>query len=217
MAFMFKGPASLTSGSVVDAASVTADNATVDIDLMVGDDLTVTDVLTTKKLIISNSGSLTINGGAEITSVEGTGTALTTKSYVDTAVSDMHKVYILLDAPGGVYTNVDLSTHHVYYFANNTYTNSTPTILTCTVLTSPAPTNGHRVLIAFIRRGNGAQVTLKLDFGSSIVEGTGNADAMRYINITSLFSSVLLYYVSAEYGGPRWLAHESNETTFSNS
>jgi hypothetical protein len=209
MAFMFKGPASLTSGTVIDATSVTTDNATVDVDLTVGDDLTVTD-----DLIIGNTGSLTI-GSNSITSIEGNGAVLVTKDYVDTAISNTHKVLTLTDAPGGVYPNVDLSTHHVYYFANNTYTSPTPTILTCTVSTSPVPANGHRVLIAFTRRGNANQVTLKLDFGSSIVEGTGGADAVRYINITSLFSSVLLYYVSADFGGPRWLAHESNETTFS--
>ena len=210
MSFMFKGPAALTAGSTIPAASINAALSTADTDLTIGDDLTVKDV------IIANTGSLTVNGSTPITSIEGGGAVLVTKSYVDLAVSNTHKVQVLTSAPSGVYPPVDLSTHHVYYFADNTYTASTPTILTCTVLTSPTPpVNGHRVFIAWTRRGNTSQVMIKLNFGSQIVEGSENSDSNQYIHIHNLYSSVLLYYVSAEFGGPRWLATETNETNFS--
>lgn len=216
MSFMFKGPAALTTGSTIPAESVNAALSTAGTDLAIGDDLTVTDDLTVKDVIITNTGSLTVNGSTPITSIEGGGAVLVTKSYVDTAISNTHKVQVLIHAPSGVYPPIDLSTHHVYYFANIDYMASTPTILTCTVLTSPAPVNGHRVFIAWTRRGNPLQVTIKLNFGSQIVEGSLNTDRNQYIHIHDLYSSVLLYYVSAEFGGPRWLATENNETDFSN-
>lgn len=216
MAFMFKGPASLTSGSVIPAASVNTALSAEGVDLTIGDDLTVTDDLTTKDVIIANSGTLTINGSSAISSIEGSGTALVTKDYVDTAISNTHKVSVLTDVTAGSYGTVDLSTHHVYYFANTSYTTATAT-LTCTVATSPAPENGHRVFIAWTNRGNAAQTTIKMDFGSSIVEGTVQLDANRYITINALWSSVLLYYVSSAANGPRWIATENNETSFTNS
>ena len=171
MSFMFKGPAALTAGSTIPAESVNAALSTAGTDLAVGDDLTVTDDLTVKDVIIANTGSLTINNSTAITSIEGDGAVLVTKSYVDLAVSNTHKVQVLISAPSGVYPPVDLSTHHVYYFANSDHTAQTPnpSTLTCTVLTSPAPVNGHRVFIAWTRRGHGYQTKLRLDFGSKPV------------------------------------------------
>ena len=219
MSFMCKGPAALTAGSTVPAASINS-ALSGDTDLTVGDDLTVTDDLTVKDIIIANTGSLTVNGSTTITSIEGEGAVLVTKSYVNLAVSNTHKVQVLTSAPSGVYTSVDLSTHHVYYFANNDHTASTPnqSTLTCTVLTSPAPVNGHRVFIAWTRRGSGDQTKLKLNFGSQIVQGPLNA--FSYITLNGLHSSVLLYYASTavlDGGGPRWYSIEGNGITFTNS
>lgn len=214
MSFMFKGPAALTAGSTIPAESVNAALSTAGTDLNIGDDLTVKDV------IIANTGSLTVNGSAAITSIEGGGAVLVTKSYVDLVVSNTHKVQVLISAPSGVYPPVDLSTHHVYYFANSDHTAQTPnpSTLTCTVLTSPAPVNGHRVFIAWTRRGHGYQTKLRLDFGSNIVQGLSNE--FRYIYLNGLHSSVLLYYASTavlDGVNPKWYSIESNDTTFSNS
>jgi hypothetical protein len=202
MAFMFKGPASLTSGSVVDAASVTADNATVDVDLTVGDDLTVTDVLTVKNIIISNSGSLTINGGAEITSVEGTGTALTTKSYVDTPSAQF-----ITSMSGTAYTTFSITSNNVLFYNNVSGNHGVPTI-TATISMPADPNNlpnGYRVFIAWIRRGGTTATGLKIDFGASnIYDGT--ASGKRYITL-ALWASTIITYISDESQGgsiKRW-------------
>jgi hypothetical protein len=208
---MFKGPAALTAGSTVPAESI---NSALSV---AGTDLTVADDLNVKDIIIANTGSLTVNDSTPITSIEGGGAVLVTKSYVDTAISNTHKVQVLIDVTGGAYSPVDLSTHHVYYFANSTYTTASST-LTCNVSTSPAPVNGHRVFIAWTKRGAGAQTKLKLDFGSQIVQGPSTA--FSHISLNGLHSSVLLYYASTDVldgGGPRWYSIESNDTTFTNS
>jgi hypothetical protein len=214
MSFMFKGPAALTAGSTVPAESI---NSALSV---AGTDLTVADDLTVKDIIIANTGSLTVNGSTPITSIEGGGAVLVTKSYVDTAISNTHKVQVLTSVTGGAYLPVDLSTHHVYYFANSDYGVSLPypVTLTCTVSTSPAPVNGHRVFIAWTKRGHGDQTKLKLDFGSQIVQGPSNA--FRYILLSGLHSSVLLYYASTDVlsgSGPRWYPIEGNGITFTNS
>jgi len=214
MSFMFKGPAALTAGSTVPAESI---NSALSV---AGTDLTVADDLNVKDIIIANTGSLTVNDSTPITSIEGGGAVLVTKSYVDTAISNTHKVQVLIDVTGGAYSPVDLSTHHVYYFANIDYEVSLPypVTLTCTVLTSPAPVNGHRVFIAWTRRGSGDQTKLKLNFGSQIVQGPSNA--FRYILLSGLHSSVLLYYASTDVlsgSSPRWYPIEGNGITFTNS
>jgi hypothetical protein len=220
MSFMFKGPAALTAGSTVpaesinSALSVAGTDLTVGNDLHVTDDLTIGDDLTVKDIIITNTGSLTVNGSNPITSIEGGDAVLVTKSYVDTAISNTHKVQVLTSVTGGVYPNVNLSTHHVYYFANSDYVLSTSP-LTCTMSLS-TPVNGHRVFIAWTKRGREAQTSLKLNFGSPIVVGASSTVIYRYILFNALHASVLLYYVSAAHGGPSWYSIESSVALFTN-
>ena len=208
MAFMFKGPASLTSGSVIPAASVNTALSAEGVDLTVGDDLTVTDDLTTKDVIIANTGSLTINGSSAISSIAGSGTALVTQNYVDTAISNTHKVSVLTSVTSGSYGTVDLSTHHVYFFANDSYLPGTSTQLTCTVATSPTPANGHRIFIAWSKRGNSNNASIALDFGSAIVQGPAGNN--RFINFTGLHASCILYHTTTTNSGSQWYLHETH-------
>jgi hypothetical protein len=207
MAFMFKGPASLTSGSVIPAASVHTALSAEGVDLTIGDDLTVTDDLTVKDVIIANTGSLTINGSSAISSIEGSGTALVTKNYVDTAISNTHKVSVLTSVTSGSYGTVDLSTHHVYYFANTSYKPGTSTQLTCTIATSPIPADGHRIFIAWSNRGNANNASLKLDFGSAIVQGDTNR---RYLLFNGIHANGILYHTTTTDSGSQWYLIESH-------
>ena len=156
---MFKGPASLTTGSVIDAVNVTSDNMTVDVDLTVGDDLTVTNDLTvgdviTSTLKFSSAGIATsLNQGSA--GDTGDGRVLASKSYVDdrilasnSYVDDKHKVVNHSIAAGTTaFAPLNIGNIHVLFLNTTLYTgNATVTF---------APTwygvsDGHRIFIAWV-------------------------------------------------------------------
>jgi len=143
-----------------------------------------------------------------ISSIAGSGTALVTQNYVDTAISNTHKVSVLTSVTSGSYGTVDLSTHHVYFFANDSYLPGTSTQLTCTVATSPTPANGHRIFIAWSKRGNSNNASIALDFGSAIVQGPAGNN--RFINFTGLHASCILYHTTTTNSGSQWYLHETH-------
>ena len=201
---MFKGPASLTTGSVIDAVNVTSDNMTVDVDLTVGDDLTVTDDLTvgdviTSTLKFSSVGIATSlnQGNAGDT---GDGRVLASKSYVD----DKHKVVNHSIAAGTtVFAPLDIGDIHVLFLNTTLYTGS------ATVTFTPTWTgvsDGHRIFIAWVARSDTLHTSLiKIDFTSNNIQNISTL--VRYLNLSGIHSNVLIYY-SATSG--KWYSVESS-------
>jgi hypothetical protein len=207
MSFMFKGPASLTTGSVIDASTVTADNMTVDIDLGVTDDLTVGDDLTAKDIFAE---TLKFTGTGTVTSVNqgsagdtGDGKVLATKSYVD----DKHKVLTYATMSGSAFTAMDIGTTHVLFLDSTSNGSITLTFSP----TWSSISDGHRIFIAWVSRLNGTSTLLKIDFGAGTIYGASNS--LRYLNLNELHSNALLYYSSTS---AKWYSIESNSATISN-
>ena len=209
MSFMFKGPASLTTGSVIDAVNVTSDNMTVDVDLTVGDDLTVTDDLTvgdviTSTLKFSSAGIATsLNQGSA--GDTGDGRVLASKSYVD----DKHKVVNHSTTNGASsFATLNIGNIHVLFL------NTTPSSGINNITFAPTWTNvsdGHRIFIAWVARLNNATAAIKINFGANGIQAATNL--FQYMDFTGLHSSALIYY-SATSG--KWYSVESSgATTFS--
>ena len=210
MSFMFKGPASLTTGSVIDAVNVTSDNMTVDVDLTVGDDLTVTNDLTvgdviTSTLKFSSAGIATSlnQGNAGDT---GDGRVLASKSYVD----DKHKVVNHLIAAGtNVFEPLDIGNIHVLFLNTTLYTGNN--IITFAP-TWDGVSDGHRIFIAWVARsGTPPSTLIKIDFLSNGIQGISNL--FQFLNLNGLHSNALIYY-SATSG--KWYSVESNSASITN-
>lgn len=222
MSFMFKGPASLTTGSVIDAVNVTSDNMTVDVDLTVGGDLTVTDDLTVSDVItttlkFSSVGTATSlnQGNAGDT---GDGCVLASKSYVDdrilasnSYVDDKHKVVNHSIAAGTtVFEPLNIGNIHVLFLNTTSYTGNN--------LITFAPTwngvsDGHRIFIAWVARsGMPPSTNLKIDFLSTGIQGVATS-LFQFLNLMGLHSNALIYY-SATSG--KWYSVESSTATISN-
>lgn len=208
MSFMFKGPASLTTGSVIDASTVTADNMTVDIDLGVTDDLTVGDDLTAVDIF---TGTLKFTGTGTVTSVNqgsagdtGDGKVLATKSYVD----DKHKVLTYTTISSSNFTSFDIGTTHVL-FLDSTSANGVATVNFTPTWSSIS--DGHRIFIAWIARFSNTTSLVKINFGSNGIYGSSNT--VQYLNLNELHSNALLYYSATS---AKWYSIESNSTTISN-
>lgn len=208
MSFMFKGPASLTTGSVIDASTVTADNMTVDIDLGVTDDLTVGDDLTAKDIF---SETLKFTGTGTITSVNqgsagdiGDGKVLATKSYVD----DKHKVLTYTTISSSNFTAFDIGTTHVLFLDS---TNANGVVTVHFTPTWSSISDGHRIFIAWVARASDVTTLVKINFGSSGIYGASNL--LQYLHLSELHSNALLYYSSTS---GKWYSIESNAATISN-
>ena len=221
MSFMFKGPASLTTGSVIDAVNVTSDNMTVDVDLTVGGDLTVTDDLTVSDVItttlkFSSVGTATSlnQGNAGDT---GDGCVLASKSYVDdrilasnSYVDDKHKVVNHSIAAGTtVIVPLDISNVHVLFLNTTSYTGSN-NLITFVPHWISTVSDGHRIFISWVAlSGTQTSPHLKIDFTSNRIQG-GSTTLGRYLNLMGLHSNALIYY-SATSG--KWYSVESSTAT----
>lgn len=204
MAFMFKGPASLTSGSVVtDATSISSADLTATDDIIVGDDLTVADDA-------AISGDMTVTG------------TLTTNGPVVanngiTVVSGPLRENILTLTNAGDYSgNIDISNYNILYLANSTLTGNVDVTITW-----PTVADGQRLFIACINKN--ASATLRVDFGSTnkIYATLTSGPNMRYLNLLGIGTNALFYY-SANLVGTTgtagvWMSIESNAATLSSS
>ena len=226
MSFMFKGPAALTAGSTIPAASI---NSALlgDTDLAVGDDLTVGDNLTvtgdltvsgtvgltvsgTGGISVSGNGGLTVSGTGGIT-VSGTG-GITVSGADGLTVSGADGLTVtngpideyVVEITDGT-TEIDISKCNVLYLSSTIPNTQTVTI----TLTCPTVKNGHRVFIALLARGS-SNVATRLDFGPIgrlYVIGTAGPTTYRYMNLTGIGTNTLVYYSTTK---DMWMTIESN-------
>jgi hypothetical protein len=188
MAFMFKGPASLTSGSVVtDATSISSADLTVTDDLTVTNDVTVGDDLTVTGDIVASTITAKIN----------------------------ENVYKLSTAPSGVYTATDISNYNVLYLAN---TDDSTVTQTLTVTWSSVLDGHHIFIAWVARSGTTTSVKVTFSNGSgnnTIYAGTGTAGPnAKVITLNGLGTNALFYYSSDLLA---WMANETNAAAFSTS
>jgi len=189
MAFMFKGPASLTSGSVItDATSISSADLTVTDDLTIAQDLTVGDDITVTGDIVAASVTAKIN-----------------EAVLKVTTTNL----------AGVYTTTDISNHNVLYLANIDDATSALTLK----LTWPTVTDGHHIFIAWVAKNAGAstlKITFDNDVaGNTIYTGAGATGAnQRVLNFNGLAQNCLFYY-SSDLG--IWLGNENNGATFATS
>jgi hypothetical protein len=190
MAFMFKGPASLTSGSVVtDATSISSADLTVTDDLTVTNDVTVGDDLTVTGDIVASTITAKIN----------------------------ESVVKLTSAPSGVYPDTDISNTNVLYLANTDNSTATQTLR---LSWSSVLDGHHIFIAWVARNTQSPPTSIKVTFGTgsgnnTIYAGTGTAGPnAKVITLNGLGTNALFYYSSDLLA---WMANESNAAVFSTS
>ena len=226
MSFMFKGPAALTAGSTIPAASINSalsgdTDLTIGDDLTVGDNLTVTGDLTvsgtvgltvsgTGGISVSGNGGLTVSGTGDLTvsgtggiTVSGTG-GITVSSADGLTVTNGPIDEYVVEINNGT-TTIDISKCNVLYLASTSPNNATVNIN----LTWPTVKNGHRVFIALLARGPSNTAT-QLDFGQIgrlYVTGTTGPTVHRYLILNGIGTNTLIYYSTTKN---MWMTIESN-------
>ena len=187
MAHMFKGPGSLTSGSVItNASNITVTNATinnvVDNAVDIADDMII---------------------GGDISADAVTATSITAN--IEEKVTTLSSVSVNTN-----YGTINVSNINILYLADNTYTGSSELIATITWSTIR---DGHRLFIAWTRRGSATVPSVRLSFGFSKIYSTGSAGPNhRYVTFTGLGQNCTLYYSSVMTA---WMVIESNGTNTS--
>lgn len=184
MAFMFKGPASLTSGSVVtNATSISSADLTVTDDLTVTNDVTVGDDVTVTGDIVASTITAKIN----------------------------ESVVKLTSAPSGVYPDTDISNTNVLYLANTDNSTATQTLR---LSWSSVLDGHHIFIAWAARSGSTTSVLVTFGTGSgnnTIYAGTGTAGPnAKVLTLTGLGTNALFYYSSDLLA---WMANETNAAT----
>lgn len=126
---MFKGPATLTTGSVITGAtSITTTDLTVSNDVIITDDLSAADITAATTFTLSGNLVSSINSGGD-----GADSAiLVSKSYTDTAIGYYEKTLPVVTAmTGDVYTTIDVNNYNAIFFGNTA--NITGTALTASI------------------------------------------------------------------------------------
>ena len=198
MAFMFKGPASLTSGSVItDATSISSADLTVTDDLTIAQDLTVGDDVAVTGDITAASITAKINESVLV---------LTTMN------------------SAGIYPETDISDYNVLYLANTSDATGTQTLkVTWRVVTdvngNPPIKDGHHIFVAWVAK-HASATSLKVNFNSISPDplkiyssGTNGANA-RILSLGGVGQHALFYYSETLNV---WMANESNSATFTTS
>jgi len=192
MAFMFKGPASLTGGSVItDATSISSADLTVTDDLTIAQDLTVGD-------------DIAVTGDITATSI----TAKINES-----------VLVLTSSPSGVYPSTNISNYNVLYLAG---TDDNTTTRTLTVTWSSVVDGHHIFIAWVARHINAGTTSVKVTFNNNaignphtIYSGTGTTGPnTKVLNLNGLGTNALFYYSSDL---DAWMANETNAATFTTS
>jgi hypothetical protein len=194
MAFMFKGPASLTSGSVVtNATSISSADLTVTDDLTVTNDVNVGDDLTVTGDIVASTITAKI----------------------------IEPVLTITSSISGVFTTTDITDYNVLYLKSPSADNILTLTLTLTwrandgININPIH-NGHHIFIAWIEKhsDNGS---IRINFNNNdsnppTIYSTGTTGAAhRYLVLGGVGQHALFYYSSTLNV---WMANESNNATF---
>jgi hypothetical protein len=195
MAHMFKGPGALTSGSVITNASnisvtdLTINNAS-DNNVEITDDVVI---------------------GGDLTTTTGDITATSITANIEEKITKL-----ITTSSGANYGTIDVSNTNILYFADTTRTANIQ--LTATI-TWPTVRDGHRLFIAWTKRGGPNVPSIKIDFGADkILHGFGtNGPQYRYMTLSGtsgLGQNGILYY---SQNLNAWLSFKSNGSTYSTS
>jgi hypothetical protein len=190
MSYMFKGPASLSDGSVITNATSISTS-----DLTITDDLTVTDD-------VSIGDNIEVTGNIESLSIHAT----------------ISEPVLTVDASvSGTFSNTDITDYNVLYLKSSN-ASSTPT-LNITLIwrvndgININPINdGHHIFVAWVgKHATNTTITINFNSGSSdpltiYSSGTGGANA-RNFTVTGIGQNALFYYSSFLN---IWMANKSN-------
>ena len=190
---MFKGPASLTSGSVVnDASNISATNLTInntsDNTVEIADDVII---------------------GGDLNTTTGYITATTITAKIQEKVTKLTSTITGSSSFGTI--NVD--NINVLYFADITRTSAAA--LAATISWSTIQ-DGHRLFIAWTKKAvNSNTPSVKLDFGANKIYTTStNGPDARYITFNGLGQNCILYYNSNINA---WMKNANNGVTITTS
>lgn len=195
MAHMFKGPGALTSGSIItDASNISVTDLTInnasDNNVEITDDVAI---------------------GGDLTTTTGDITATSITANIEEKITKLTAT-----SSGANYGTIDVSNTNILYFADTTRTANIQ--LTATI-TWPTVRDGHRLFIAWTKRGSTNVPSVKIDFGAAnkILHGSSGSNSgpqFRYLTLGGLGQNSTLYY---SQNLNAWLAFKSNGSTYSTS
>jgi hypothetical protein len=189
MAYMFKGPASLTSGSIItNASEITTTTATIN---------------NASDNAVEIQDDINIGGDLSATTI----TATSVRANIREKVTTLTSVSINTS-----YGTIDVSNINILYFADTTRTTAVQLIATISWGTIR---DGHRLLIAWTNRASSATPvpSVKVNFGASKLYTTGTSGpTYRYVTLSALGHSCTLYYSAVMNA---WMVLESGGATHS--